>query len=255
MEKVVSKTFRVILVVLKSLINNWFSLFGLKIYFLTNQESPNSLLAMKNLLCKKSKLVIFDVGAFDGRLAQTYSKNFPKSVVYAFEPYKPSFEKIKKIRNNNIKPFNFGFSDTKGNKVLYVNASEATNSLVELSSSASETWKNTSLHANGSVSCEFKTLDEFIFQKNITKIDFLKIDVQGAEHHVLKGAKKCLENKIIKNIQLEVIVGKTYQQQKSASYYFKFFENANYELYSMTDFVFGKNNQLVQFDIIFSQKR
>jgi hypothetical protein len=47
------------------------------------------------------------------------------------------------------------------------------------------------------------TIDNYCTQKNIAHIDFLKIDVEGFELNVLKGAKKMLENNAIEFIQFE----------------------------------------------------
>ena len=47
------------------------------------------------------------------------------------------------------------------------------------------------------------TIDEFCQKKNIEKIDLLKIDTEGHEEHVLKGAYKTLK-KIIDVIYVEV---------------------------------------------------
>ena len=47
------------------------------------------------------------------------------------------------------------------------------------------------------------TIDEFCQKENIEKIDLLKIDTEGHEEHVLKGAYKTLK-KIIDVIYVEV---------------------------------------------------
>jgi FkbM family methyltransferase len=47
------------------------------------------------------------------------------------------------------------------------------------------------------------TLDEFCIEHRVETIDFLKIDVEGAEHRVLKGFKRYLECSKVSCIQLE----------------------------------------------------
>ncbi|WP_371270960.1 FkbM family methyltransferase [Flavobacterium sp.] len=48
-----------------------------------------------------------------------------------------------------------------------------------------------------------KTLDNYCLKNKIHKIDFLKIDTEGFEIHVLEGAATMIENQAIDRIQLE----------------------------------------------------
>lgn len=43
------------------------------------------------------------------------------------------------------------------------------------------------------VTVETTTIDTFVQENNITKIDFIKVDIEGAERLMLKGAKKTLQ--------------------------------------------------------------
>jgi FkbM family methyltransferase len=58
----------------------------------------------------------------------------------------------------------------------------------------------------GSQSEEVKTvtLDAYCKENAIAHIDFLKMDVQGFEYQILKGAKELLEKKAISYIQFEI---------------------------------------------------
>ena len=47
------------------------------------------------------------------------------------------------------------------------------------------------------------TIDEFLEKNELSKIDFLKLDVEGHELSVLKGAKQALRERRIKRIQFE----------------------------------------------------
>lgn len=47
------------------------------------------------------------------------------------------------------------------------------------------------------------TLDDFCAERGIEAIDYLKIDVEGAEHRVLKGARSLLQDDKIACIQFE----------------------------------------------------
>jgi Methyltransferase FkbM domain len=47
------------------------------------------------------------------------------------------------------------------------------------------------------------TLDDIIQQNNISTIDFMKMDIEGAELLALKGATKALEQNLIKALSFE----------------------------------------------------
>lgn len=50
---------------------------------------------------------------------------------------------------------------------------------------------------------EIRTLDSYVEENDVERIDFLKIDVEGNEFNVLTGALATIERGIIKNIQIE----------------------------------------------------
>ena len=50
---------------------------------------------------------------------------------------------------------------------------------------------------------EITTLDEFCSEQSLQQIDFLKIDVEGAEHRVVKGARGMIESGRVSCIQFE----------------------------------------------------
>ena len=62
---------------------------------------------------------------------------------------------------------------------------------------------------------EVITIDDYCIEKNISKINLLKIDTQGSEAEVLRGAKKTLNNQLIDIIELEYIFGIAHQNSCS----------------------------------------
>ena len=78
-----------------------------------------------------------------------------------------------------------------------------------------------------------KTLDAYCQEKNIQKIDYLKIDVEGHEFSVLKGGINLLQKKSIKIIQFEYggshIDSRTYLKD-----FFELLEPFDYQFYKIT---------------------
>lgn len=209
---------------------------------------------IKSLFRADGVITIFDVGAHEGQSATYYKSIFKNSNIYSFEPFQNSFEILKRLNLPNFKPYNLGLSDETGLESFSSNKGSATNSLLSLSLSAKETWGGyEGLSQVERVDCEFTTLDDFCDENNVGFVDFLKIDVQGSEFRVLKGAHKALSGKRVGVIQLEVILGDTYTGQKTPGYYIRLLEDYDYKLAYVSDLSF-KNGELVQFDLFFKLK-
>lgn len=84
----------------------------------------------------------------------------------------------------------------------------------------------------------------------IDRINILKIDVQGAELDVLRGASLLLASELIDLLCLEVIVSSTYEEQASIGAISSFFEERSYRLYDV-DHLERVAGRLMQFDATF----
>ena len=239
---------------MKSLIRSVLEKIGYNIRNIKDRDGTSSQHIIKNLFSADAVITIFDVGAHIGQSATYYKSTFKNSNIYSFEPFHNSFEILKRLNLINFKPYNLGLSDKKGVESFCSNEGSATNSLLSLSLSAKETWNgNKWLSQVERVDCEFTTLDDFCDENNVEFIDFMKIDVQGAEFRVLKGANRALNEKRIGVIQLEIILGNTYTGQKTPGYYIGLLEHYGYKLAYVSDLVFAKG-ELVQFDLFFKLK-
>ena len=71
--------------------------------------------------------------------------------------------------------------------------------------------------------------DDYITNNRITNIDLLKIDTEGYELNVLKGFKKSLSKKLIKNIQFE-FSNASLELKESFRDYYRFLYEHGYNL-------------------------
>lgn len=176
----------------------------------------------------KSEWIIFDVGANEG----TYTANILRLLkdrnyhVHAFEPSMSTFKKLNDTIpvSEKVHLWNFGLSDQPGELVLHADA---------VNSTLSSVYKRDLAHIGKPFEHEEKisvnTLDKFCEQQGIDRIDFLKLDVEGHELSVLKGAKYMLHNNRIRCIQFEFGGGNI-----DSKTYFKDFYlllNEKYKLY------------------------
>lgn len=179
-------------------------------------------------------LVIFDIGACGAEDSIRYSLLFPGSVIYSFEPLQ---QNIALAKNNladyniqNVHLINTALSDKKGTVDFFVSSGRPADApdndwdYGNKSSSLLPPERHTEIidfiRFNTTISVNSTTLDEFCKENKIGKIDFIHMDVQGAEGMVLKGAAASLH--FIKAIWLEVSTIYLYREQALADAVEKF---------------------------------
>ena len=141
-------------------------------------------------MCETSD-VILDIGANTGVYSLIAKAMKPSSKVYAFEPVKRVFSKLQEnilLNSYDITALEKAVSNADGIATIYDTDAEHTYSVtvnenfVEANSKAIET------------TIETCTLNSFIKQNNIAKIDLIKIDVETHEAEVLEGFGKHLSD-------------------------------------------------------------
>jgi FkbM family methyltransferase len=146
--------------------------------------------------------VVFDVGANVGKWAVRALGINPNLRLYCFEPSKPAFQKL--LANQfpkNVTCNNVGLGSASEEKALYVfEEGSGMNSLYPRSG-LEDGWKLQPQKQTETIRLE--TLDRYCSQQSIGEIDFLKLDVEGHELEVFKGATGMLSGGKIKLIQFE----------------------------------------------------
>ena len=213
-------------------------------YYLANYTLQNSFeKEVINLVKNKSKLVIFDVGCYRGIFTKTIL-NLIRNKKYKFYLFDIN-KKVKKyiknlIRLKNIYYNEIALSNKNGKAIYYYNRF-----FESAGSSLSNIVKNDSKW-NFSRKLIFKllflkvknftkykvstiTLDNFVKNKKIKLIDILKIDIEGSEYDLLKGAKNTLKKNKIKIILVEIIAKKDSYDKKKKKI-FNFLKKRNFIL-------------------------
>jgi FkbM family methyltransferase len=154
--------------------------------------------------------ISIDIGANIGIYTLLLSHLYPKCKVISIEASPTIFEKLKlNCQLNNLLPgsnlvlLNKAVSDKDGTWVeFYEKHSMSTMSKEFLTSISSKiiTNKDDELHKE---IVRTVTIDKLAETTNINEISFLKIDVEGAEVLVLKGAINILTEKKVRNMIIE----------------------------------------------------
>ena len=151
-------------------------------YFL-KLNSPN-----EKFKIKKDDTVI-DIGAHIGYFTIFAAKNSYQGTIYSIEPYRESFETLKKNLElndlTNVKPFHAAISKATEQVTLYINKNNQIGNSIFKTDETTESEKVDSF-----------SLGDFVKNNKIEKIDFLKIDCEGAEFEILLN----LDHQILQKI-------------------------------------------------------
>jgi len=169
-----------------------------------------------NFLMPKAKIV-FDVGANVGDYASEMLRINPAVTIHAFEPDKNAFEQLKTLP---LIANNFALGDRVEKRLLYREAGKTSHN----------SFYNFHGDALSPINVAVSTLDEYCDAHGITHIDFLKVDVEGFEYLVMKGAEKMLSKKAIDYIQFE-FSGATIESRTFLKDFLLLFKTCGYVLY------------------------
>ena len=132
---------------------------------------------------------IIDVGANVGQSAATFLEHFPSARIISFEPHHPSFETLSQaIASPRFRAVNLALGDRAGESVLH----ECPESSVLNSLLAATPTTALGRRATRPVTTRVETLDRWCEREGVPTIDLLKIDTEGFDLNVLRGAEALL---------------------------------------------------------------
>ena len=141
---------------------------------------------VRNVFRFHKDMIFLDVGAHIGKYTiRAASKIGKNGKIISIEPNEDNFRiLIQNLKLNQIKnciPLNVAAYSNDTELELFVGSDSAKHSIVEKLD-------------RGSKKVKARALDNVLSELNIKKVDFIKIDVEGAEYDVIKGLEKTLTN-------------------------------------------------------------
>ena len=120
---------------------------------------------------------------------------FPNSKIHAFDVDKNECKILNKSLKKGLKFFPYALGEKEEKRKFYQTNYPMCSSLHEPNEKLMRLYNNLSVAClKNVIEIETISLDNFVKEQKIGSIDFIKIDIQGAELDVLRGAVKCLKN-------------------------------------------------------------
>ena len=138
----------------------------------------------------KPGMTVLDIGANTGYMTILLADVVgAHGQVHSFEPMPANYELLRKNVDanglNQVHLHNFALSDRKGEATLHIDpGNDGGNTIGNV---VGEGWSGHSV-----ITVATEALDDFLGRAGIDKVDFIKIDVEGAESLVFSGAHKLL---------------------------------------------------------------
>nr|WP_281035189.1 FkbM family methyltransferase [Mesorhizobium tamadayense] len=152
-------------------------------------------------LLQKPDPVILDIGCNDGTDTRRFLRLCPKAKLYCFEPDPRAATRFKKNMNlylDKVKLLEIALSDRNGTIDFHPSNGEGSAKDWDQSGSIRRPKNHLVEHDwvrfDRPISVETRRLDDWCSEANLTKIDFIWMDVQGAESDVIAGGRQTLSN-------------------------------------------------------------
>ena len=192
--------------------------------------------------------IIIDIGAADGEISLLFSKAYPEAIIYAFEPIKSAFTNLyQNVKENpHILPVNKALGNTNGERIIHISESIRSSSIFEIENDIKNTYLAEQLKYKRDEKINISRLDNEIPQD--INVNIVKIDVQGYELEVLKGAKLTLLR-----TKLVVLEMQNHDHYIDAPKYFildEYLRKSGFQLYDIIPSI-REGNKLYEWDGIY----
>lgn len=165
------------------------------------------------LLNKLDKGFVLDIGANVGSYSKIILEKTHHNII-AFEPLSEAYSSLLALESkfsNRIITENFGIGDANSTSTIYYSKDALSHA-----SFSKEVQEISYLQKDSKIEArlEIKTLDSYLLEKPLNlEIALLKIDVEGYEEEVLKGASDILMNHKPQMIQIEYNLHQLFKRQ------------------------------------------
>jgi len=205
---------------------------------------PNEILQWLSI---KNEIIVIDIGASEGNFFLRLDKTYRIKYALLIEPLPNRITELKEKYGSRFEIINCAISDKIGKSEFFISTEfDYVSSLFELSTQEKE---NMRIAEPQKVDINTKTLDKVVAGAKLNEIDLIKIDVQGAEHLVLKSGKNALKK--TKLIYIEVSYKQLYADSSTFFDIYTILYDNNFRLVNSDEGYKSSNGELLQSDLLF----
>jgi len=196
---------------------------------------------------------VIDVGAHIGQFAYAMRDILPEAQIYSFEPLPDCFARLQAnlSRHGRFQAFNAALGEKHGEVTLWRSSQSASSSVLPMADLHHRSFPETA--QTSAVSVQMHRLDDFAAELTLTPKTLIKIDVQGYEDKVLRGAAELLAH--VDVIMLEASFQILYEGQASFHDLYTLLRCAGFEYGgNLAPMLSPVDGTILQCDVIFTRK-
>lgn len=200
-------------------------------------------------VCPKT---ILDIGANVGQFAVAAAKLFPDATIYSFEPDPDTVQTLRKNVSSleRVKVHELALGDEPGEVVFNVNKNTQVSSILPLHPGRLEAFPEATV--SKTIKVQVDTLDHIFFNSEMMSPILLKIDVQGYEDRVLKGASSLLQR--VDYILFEASMKPLYEGERTFIEMINLMEGFGYSfLRPLNHHLSPLNGEVIEMDVLFKR--
>ena len=207
------------------------------------------------MLHLRAGAVVIDVGANVGQFAESLLAHQPLAQLHAFEPIPEAFATLRSRLHDfgGIQFNNVALGNTAGDRDLVVRRFDECTSFLELGERLQRGVYGLDLAPDRTVRVTIQRLADYVIESSIAAIDLLKLDVQGYELEVLRGAEEILPR--TEWIYTEAQFQELYEGGPMFTDIARFLNAHDFDLVRMTSFRFDDDGNLMECDMVFRRRR
>jgi FkbM family methyltransferase len=195
---------------------------------------------------------VLDVGANRGQFALVARHRFPSAALLCFEPLPKPRERLERALGGapNVRIFPYALGQASGTTTFRVTTDDDSSSILPTTSIQRSLSPGSTLDYETQV--EIKRLDDLIDIQELPRPIFMKIDVQGTELDVLRGASAFA--KVVDDILVECSFLELYEGQALAADVIDFLSGWGLSIIGVHNVVATPDGRSAQADLHFSRR-